>query len=457
MISVNFSRIDKNITKPTKAKDSLSVPQNNYAENYTTPLNSFNKYLVNFTGLNRTISKTAYKSAKSIKSELDNCPRSNGVVGNLPSEWINKIPKSSRESIIKELYDNFKIIINEFRVKANAKETAQNLSKALKKAGILNSNENVTMEKLGNGNFGKGYHLKGVSDGNLMIKVFDSNSFQSFGEDVNGNYPEINRAACWQKNAGKNTQMVRFHFGDINAGYMVNKYVNEETPIAKRYVAPEVYGLSSTDVAEVGQLNGKNMINGFQIDYGGLKVLCSDIFRNKEAQTSIKNIMAAPIEKKLELLKNTNNMVKKILVGSTTALSDEEYVVCFKRLAQNADNELKASLADKLSVLPKAEMASYFKQFAHKADNELKKVLAAKLYCLPDAEQVVYFKKFAKNADNNMKEVLAGKLYCLPETEMVVYFKQFANSADDKMKKILAAKVTFLPESERAVCRQLVA
>ena len=36
-----------------------------------------------------------------------------------------------------------------------------------------------------------------------------------------GNYAELNTAAYWMKNLGRNTQRGRFFFGDITSGFMV--------------------------------------------------------------------------------------------------------------------------------------------------------------------------------------------------------------------------------------------
>ena len=450
---LNISRIEANKNQPAKGSDNLPMLKYNYSQNYTTPLNSFNKYLVNFTGLNRTLSKMPYQSEESIKKEVDNFPQSNAVVGNLPSEWVNKIPKENRAEKIKELYRDFKTIIKDFREKNNIDDTAQKLNNALHKAGVIEEHEKLTLKRLGDGVAGAGYCLKGISNDNLMIKIFDSPSDEGLSSDIHGKYVEINRAAYWQKYAGKNTQMVRFYFGDTDAGYMVNKYIDKEkTPYCTRYVDPKLYGLISADVVEKETVTGHNKINGFQIDYGDIEILDLSLVRNKEAQSSTKKFLRLPIAKRIELIKNTKNNIKKVFACNIDSFPEDERVLCFKQLAENSDNGVKKVLAARLVYLPEAERVEYFKQFNENADDDLKKILILRLAFLPATERATYFKQFADNADNGIKKALAFNINCLPETDRVMYFKQLAENADNGVKKALACSLYCLPETEMVQC-----
>jgi len=509
----NISRIESIKNQPIKTPDRLSVLQNNYSHNYTNPLNSANKYLVNFTGLNRTISKTVYKTLDEMKAQVANFPKSMDVVGNLPSEWVNKIPKDARKTTIKALYQNVKTIIKELREKDNIEETTKKLNNAFHEAGVIDENENLLMKKLSSGVFGTGYHIKGIFDDNYMIKMFKSSDSGPWGSERHGNCPEICRAAFWQKNAGKNTQMVRFYFGDIDAGYMVNKYIDKtKTPICNNYVAPEIYGLSSVDADGKEVINGHNKICGYQDDFGGLVISMPELIRNRKAQKGIKKILNAPLDKKAELIKNadslvlravaeyakscnnilvkipatnienagkrvkkvsavaakyagetekviylnllaenSNNKMKRILVDYIKDLPRQKRYTFFDSLAENADNEVKKALAEHLAYFSGPEKTIRFKKLAQNADNSVINALIGHIYCLPveGPERAVYFKQFVENADNQIKIALADKFDCLPETERAAYFKQFADNADNDIKKALIDNIEYLPEGER--------
>ena len=50
----------------------------------------------------------------------------------------------------------------------------------------------------------------------LISPIYGSRVYKS-----HGNYAELNTAAYWMKNLGRNTQRGRFFFGDITSGFMV--------------------------------------------------------------------------------------------------------------------------------------------------------------------------------------------------------------------------------------------
>ena len=268
-ISQNFKILKTNESKQVQKQPVNShLPKNADCKSSQLPSISCNKYMVKFTGLNRNLSKMAYEYSESIKSEVATFPKSKGIVGNLPAEWIQKIPKENRANAIKELYSEMKAIVNDFRLNVFFDtNTTEKLNEAFAKAGIAKSSEKIKIAHIDDGFYGSVFALKGLSDDKYVIKIFKSN------DEINkyhGNYIEPNRAAFWQKRAGGNTQMVPFHFADVEAGYMVNKYIDEQTPQFKKYISPKVYGLKSADICD--QKTGKNVINGFQIDYGGIKI-----------------------------------------------------------------------------------------------------------------------------------------------------------------------------------------
>lgn len=268
-----------------------------------TDSNSFNKYLINFKGLTRVLSKKAYNTPHEIKAQMLKYPSSGGVVGNLPAEWIEKIPKEERSIKIKKLCFDFKTAIKDFRKVHSRKELAARLHDALHQAGLINEGDDLTLYFLDEGTFGSGYLLKNVLNDKYMIKIFHKEDFLN---KANGNYTELNRAAYWKKNAGKNNQRVQSYFGDMDAGYMINKFISRDTPeFKKEAVKEEIYGLID---CENNMMD--NYIKGYQVDYGNLYINSPILSQNKTARYVYKKLANCPKEDQLLELDKFLNMKK---------------------------------------------------------------------------------------------------------------------------------------------------
>ena len=290
-ISQNFPIYKKEIAKDALNSVSISSASKSMISKNTAVGTSFNKYLVNFTGLNRNVSKTAYKLADSIKTMLAVSPKSQGLVGNLPSDWVKTIPFEKRAEVIKTLYADFKLAIKEFTSSGDEKVANASLKAVFTKAKIIDEKSEFKLKILGEGSFGKVFHLKGISDNKYVIKIFEADNdlfkFRKSYLNRHGNLAESARAAYWQKNAGKNTQMIRFYFGDIDAGYMVNRYIDKATSGCKKTVNPSAFGLKMGDVDT--SETGLNKLNGFQYDFGGIKIIEPELLRNKKHHMRHKN------------------------------------------------------------------------------------------------------------------------------------------------------------------------
>lgn len=342
--------------------------------------NNYNSQRINFTGLSRTLSKKAYEDASLIKSEVLKYTKSKGIVGNLPKEWIEKIPIQNREARIKNLYADFKNIVNDFRAKVvnNSSELkphllgesfkimGEKLQGAFEKAGI--KTEKLSINYLDYGSRGLGLNLTGISNNRYMMKIFYSNDFLYKGlSNGHGNYIESNRAMFLNK--GKN-DWIGFNFGDINAGFLVEKFIGKNTPKYKGKVVPEqFYGLKNQDEAR---------LNGYQYDYGGLYVVDKTLSQNKTARFVYKKLYYAKEQdrtdmtmKFLGMKKYRNNKdIKLGLACSLDLLPEQERTKCFKVLMQNADVELKNELLNKLSSLPANQRNKFLNEFMQKSDKQ---------------------------------------------------------------------------------------
>lgn len=443
-------KILKNDKSARKQPEVVFVSQNTTHSINELPSVSPNKYLINFTGLNRNLSKMAYKSAESIKAEVENFSKSKGIVGNLPSEWVQRIPKENREKVIKELYQDLKTVVKGFNADSNT-DNIVGLNDALRKAGVIRNDENAELKRLGDGIYGVGYHLKGIFDDKYMIKIFKSKRNYN---DLHGKYAELNRAAYLQKYAGKDTQMVPFYFGDADAGYMVNKYIDKNAPECKKQINTENYGLVSCDVQDNGNGAGHNIIKGFQIDYGGIKVINESLVKNKSKQSTIKKILAMPVEKQLNSLSQADSTVKNFFVSQLKYMPANKRAVYFTQLAQNANDKVKIGLVDKIYFLSKDDKIKGFTQLAQNAGDKVKIELANIIYCLPNEHKKEGFMQLLESGNVDVKTALAENLSSLPAEERLFCFEQLAKGADKELKAKLKDNICNLPRLKRRVAEK---
>lgn len=329
---ININNID------SKSIGTYDIPSKNYS-------NSFNKYLINFKGLNRVLSKRAYNTPQEIKALMVKYASSEGIVGNIPAEWIGKIPKEERKIKIKKLCSDFKTAVKNFRKTPIKSELALRLRDALHKAGVIDEGENLALFFLDEGAFGSGFQLKNILGDKYMIKIFHKEDFLNRG---NGNYTELNRAAYWQKNAGKKTQRARFYLGDMDAGYMISKFISRTTPeFKKEEIKEEIYGLSDYETNIMD-----NYIRGYQVDYGNLYIGSSILSQNKTARYVYKKLSNCPkedqlleVDKFLNMKKFKNNAdIKLGLIESLELLPEELIFKIFDTLREGANDMQKEAL-----------------------------------------------------------------------------------------------------------------
>ncbi len=334
-----------------------------------------------FTGLNKDLGKKLYDDAKSIQEVSFANPHSRGVAGSLPPEWINKIPKEQRKEKILQFYTRLNSIPNIIRENEYSprglKKASKKLTAAFKEAGIISKKESVSLKMLGRGSAGYGYLIEGLPfENKCVMKVY-----HSFDPDnrQTGAKIEINRAMYWQKNAGENSQRVKYYFGDLNAGYMVTKFIDENAKRPTRNVNPLLLGIIPRD-------DGDNVIAGHYIDYGyldkyGITVdkdnvieLLGILPESKDARYAYKKIYNSQDKEKTweELLqdnKHKNN--PGIRAGMILALDfmenqPEKYMQMYNSNTSSKNTKdyyiIKKALAQKVDLAPKEEIEECCKQ-----------------------------------------------------------------------------------------------
>jgi len=444
-------------TEKSKRQDYISCFDYSCKDQFVKSLN------INFEGLTKSLGKRAFPDEDSIIAEIEKYPNPNGIVGNLPAEWIEKIPKEERKDKIKNLYASFGQILSDLRIKGqfkkeNIEEASNQLNKSLHNAGILTGDQKIVLKKLGPGKFGTAYLLNENFDkdkkyNKYVIKLFHNIQAENH---YHGNYIESNRAMYWLKNAGKQTQRARLYFADLKNGFMVSQYIDEFIEKPKKKAFPKLLGIFAFDD------NISNKIGEYYVEYGGMGIVNPILTNNKIARRINKMIFYTPENKRTDLWNklykdNSNNDdILASLALAITYLPEKEQETCFEKLSQRESNLVKEALAYSMKILPDNSLLKYFEQFSQNITNPVKVALIDHLKRIPANERSDYFKLFAENADNSVKIALIRKLRLLPEKERSGYFKLFAENADISVKQYLNHSLSDIPLDEQLECKALI-
>lgn len=299
---------------------------------------------VSFGGLTRYFS-AGHRNAEDLIQAAQKWTKNNGVIGTPPFEWVQKIPKELRKEKIKELYLTFKNvldILNEGRYKIE--ESRNILNSAFKKAGIVDKTENISFELLTiSGSYGDTYNLSiPISKDktkHYVLKRFRSHEPESvYSSLVHGNYVEQNRAFSTQndfysvpRKISRNKEISReawhrgdcpnIFFADLNSNYALFEDA-KFLPTPLRHISLDKSGLDLQD------LNLKNFVNEYHIDYGGKVIENQFIASNKTARHVYRKVMNStyPFQKLAFYIKNAHKMknTQDIYTGITAVVLNIE-------------------------------------------------------------------------------------------------------------------------------------
>lgn len=261
-----------------------------------------------FRGLNKNVgNKIFIDGKKNVLELLEKRPDKNTRVGELPPVIFNRLPVEGRVSAIKEILTTFEDCANkirEFKPGLNAPVEERNnrrpnavvdqMRNVLAKNGVLKEPEKFNLIYLGGGEYKKAYLMEGLSDpvnnDKLCYKVFHviDTTPEWHKYKCHGNYSEINIATYWKKQVGNHTQLNKFYCGDINNGYLLDRYIDHNVPKAEKIIDPYDYGVRNIDI--VRDDTGHNKLNGFSIDEGGSRVVNVVKNQSKTARYVLKQI-----------------------------------------------------------------------------------------------------------------------------------------------------------------------
>ena len=359
---------------------------------------------VSFKGLTRQMNKhTFIDGQKDIKAVINQHAGKSLIVGQLPKFILNKLPKINRAECIKELYGAFAQVATELREfdetkaksvdeiqKRRMKSTKEILQNAFLKYKILYpwDVEDFDIRYLGKGGKGAGYKIEGLrspdaDEDEYIIKVYhmkEGKNWQPYKS--HGCYAEINSASYWMNQVGFNSQRGKFFFGDMDAAYMVSKYVDDDTRLPKQNIDPYHYGLKCTDENAAMK---HNVCKGYSFDWGGVRV----VNRLKNESKTARKIAA--------LIKNTPDIYK-----------EQEWNKLFYADKKYDKTQKYAALAMSIKHMPRKEY--YIDKCLELNNAYVNRGLSYVLKYLPYIEAKTYFEKLVQTDDVTTQVILFNEI-----------------------------------------------
>ena len=361
-----------------------------------------------FTGMTKLMKRKIYIDGKKdilalIEKRNEN---QSTIVGQLPHDMFARLTKDKeqRAGAINEIMTTFGEIAEEIRsfrpgAKASNLEhknrrsdsTIEKLKNLFEKYNLKNTNEKVELEFLGRGDYGSAFRIRGIHDNitndDYILKV---HTVADRGPNwhrykSHGNFAEPNTAEYWLNTWDEGTQRGKFYFADINKGYMVDNFIDNSTPPYQKLVNEYTAGLKLTD--EELAKNGHNKINGYSIDWGGVRV----VNRVKNESKTARAVLA-------EIKKTPRNY------------REQEW---WKLLADNHhynDVQKKAGLALSVKHLPDSKKAFYIDECMKFNEPFVDQALSYVLKYLPHEQALEYFEKLMKRNNDITQTILMNEI-----------------------------------------------
>lgn len=500
MIKINLNSPINNNLESTHRENKINFfMRSNYQDMFVKRSNNE----ICFQGLTDQLKKRIL-SRSEILELINKYPKSNGCVGSIPGEWEEKIkikfslPGKEHSETVKAFYKELGKIISDLReskeIDGSIENTSIQINQLMQKVGILSENEKVNIKKLGSGGFGTGYKLGVENDPNqYVIKFFHEINKNN---EIHGNHVEANRGIFVRNyaqepnesngNLANNSQFARFFFGDTKSGYILEQHIGDNKQPPNNIINPELFGIRLYDSSPTA--NGINSINGYNIEYGGMKITSPFLSTNSIARKIFEEIYKSPKEERVnlwndiylhkhygnkkhtyiglaeslrllnpvdrickfeQLFNHNDNTVNEALAYSLYLLPPKEIFDRVQKMAVGADSRVIEALVNNLDQMPGSKKVNSFILLADIADKKIITKLIDKLINFPKNQRTECFKKLSDNADNEIKKILADNLGCLQIEDRFECFMILSKNADSNVKKALAAYLDYLPENKR--------
>ena len=372
-----------------------------------------------FTGFTKQLSKRIFVDGqKDISKLMEEHPNTYPVCGQLPEFITYKLPKEIRKTAIHEIFEAFDKVtlllrgytpvstssMNEI-MKSRPDSAVEILNNVFKKYKIIkpfvdDDIDIVYLDKGGKGAVYKIEGLKGWTSSKVNKKFDEPDEFvikvyhQIKGErwhpfKSHGAYAETNSANYWTKHEGRYTQRGKFYFASLKSGYMVNKFLDEDTRLPKRVVYEYSRGIKCTDedkyVSNNQVIDGYNRIKGYNYDWGGCRVVNRVKNENKIALAVLNRIKGTP---EYDIMRKWQSLFSK---------------------KQNKD-DIRAGLALAIKYLPANFQKEYIEQCLTLNKPKVNQALAYVLKYLQYEDSIPYYKKLLQTKDVKTQVILLNEI-----------------------------------------------
>lgn len=415
------------------------------------------KALITFTGLTQALSAKLFNKNKDIKELIEKKEHENsqfrGIVGNLPETWLKKLSETDKASDIKQIYTAFaeaaNLINSKFQVvqslgfenkdmhklEPELSEATNTITKVLKDYGLINNTTELGFEHVGQGRYGITFKFN-VDNELYIYKVFFTNAKQTTSELNHGIMKEVNRAAFMKKHVGQ-CHYPELFFADMKSSYMVTRLINNDSP-APLFIDEGTYGARNGDVSEDGPNAGKyveqNVINGYVVDYGGIRIENSLLATNKTVRWVYKQF------------KDLSNLDQKL-----TKWNDLYNTVINNKTPNTHD--IMLGLIDYIKILPRENQLELVNKLL--ADDKLPEKYIIKMkpyiidtylgekYRFSEMERKDYYlKMFDRFSETNRKDLLKD-ITKLSGPYITEIFSAISSKVDEETKAVLAESVRY--------------
>lgn len=364
-----------------------------------------------FTGLNKNIGNRIFiDGKKNVMELLSTRPDKNTRVGELPPVIFDRLPVENREIGIKEILTTFEECANEIRefksginapkeerVNRRPNSAVDKLRDVLTKHKVLDEPEKFDLTYLGGGEYKKAYLMEGLTDpkngDRVCYKVFHvvDTTPEWHKYKCHGNFSEINIATYWKKQVGNHTQLNKFYAGDINNGYLLDRYIDGTVPKPQKIIDPYDYGVRNIDIVKVD--TGHNKLYGYSIDEGGSRVVNVVKNQSKTARYVLKQI------------KNSQEPLKVLEWNRILRRKDLD------------DTQKKAGLALSIKHFPAKEQKKLIKQCLDFNKPLVDQAIGYALKYLPEEEATKNFEILMKRNNPTTQTVVMNEIPLLSKNE----------------------------------------
>lgn len=453
----------------------------------------YNDNRTNFTGITKRLKHHVFiDGKKDICELLERTKPKNTYVGQLPPVIFYALPKENRPQCILDIYKTFDEVSNEIRkfkfsndatskerINARPESVVTKLKNLFVKYGIIKPEDDFDIKFIGAGEYKKAFKLEGVKDPKtgeeLCLKVFhvvdrtpEWHKYKSHGVDA-----ELNISINWKEKHGINTQRGKFYWGDINSGYFVDKFIDNNVKPPKILINEYDEGLKLTDEGIYSTCHNK--LNGYSIDPGGVRVVNRVKNESKTAQYVLKRL-------KNQAKNFRESEWFKILTYRKRGINDRQkeagLALCIKHLPNKEVYVEKCldfnnpfadqGIAYALKYLPENSAKKYFEILMQRKDPKTQTVLMNEIPLLSrerldkekiddldvpkgeiNAQRLEEFYKIAeKYVLQEVEEHLASYMHLLPKDKMMAEADKLIAKDDYNVYDRLLHKIKFVKDEE---------